>query len=181
MESESAIKTIVVALVIALIAGGSAPWWWGKLFPPSEPSANNGNFTASPTPSREPSPENKSIPATPTPTARRGIGACADGDSPNTAFHDTAAANGSWDWDCNGQVEREFGVCENLTREQCDPHTNATGAPPGFCSEIRSEGGCPPKVAECRKSGYVYPCFYNAQDGRCHAGGYETAQVMRCR
>jgi len=32
-ESDSAIRTILIAVVIALIAGGSAPWWWGKVFP----------------------------------------------------------------------------------------------------------------------------------------------------
>lgn len=177
MASDSAIRTIVIAIVIALIAGGSLPWWWEKIFPPSEPSAPAGNVAPSPTPTPSPTAEN----STPTPKPRRGIGACADGDSPSTAFHDSPAPNGSWDWDCNGQVVREWGVCENLTREQCDPHTNATGAPPGFCSEMRYEGGCTPKVAECGKPGWIYPCFYNAQDGRCHAGGYETAQVMRCK
>lgn len=31
-KSDGAIKTILVAVAIALIAGSSAPWWWGKLF-----------------------------------------------------------------------------------------------------------------------------------------------------
>jgi hypothetical protein len=34
-KSDSAIRAILVAVAIALIAGGSAPWWWGKIFPPS--------------------------------------------------------------------------------------------------------------------------------------------------
>lgn len=109
------------------------------------------------------------------------IGACANGDSPSNEFHDAPAPNGSWDWNCNGQVEREFVPCENLTREQCDPNTNFTGVPPGFCSDLRAEGGCLPKIGECGKPGYVYPCFYKPEDGRCHAGGYERAQAMRCR
>lgn len=29
----SAIKSIVVAVFITLLVGGSAPWWWGRLFP----------------------------------------------------------------------------------------------------------------------------------------------------
>lgn len=110
-----------------------------------------------------------------------GIGACGSGDAPSNTFHDAAAPNGSWDWNCDGQVEREWSPCENLAPAQCQPHTNATGAPPGFCSEIRSEGGCVPKIAECGQEGWTYPCFYNPADGRCHAGGYERATVMRCR
>ena len=109
------------------------------------------------------------------------LSACDTGATPSNEFHDAPASNGSWDWNCNGETEREWSPCENLTREQCDPSTNATGAPPGFCTDLRAEGGCPPKIGECGKPGYIYPCFYNAADGRCHAGGYETAQIMRCR
>jgi hypothetical protein len=166
-DNNSAIKAILVAVLIALIAGGSAPWWWGRLFPPPQLNPPNGS-------------EANQNSASPPPQAK-GIGACGSGDSPNTEFHDAPASNGSWDWNCNGQIEREWGPCENLTRQQCEPHTNATGAPPGFCSNLRGEGGCPPKIGECGKQGYLYLCFYNVEDGRCHAGGYETAQTMRCR
>src|SRR6266550_9017754 len=126
-KPDSAIRTIVVAVLIALIAGGSAPWWWGKLFPPPVPHVDQKN---------------------PPPY---GIGACASGDSPKTrleglGFHNAPASNGSWDWDCDGQIEREWGPCENLTRVQCDPNTNETGAPPGFCTELRTEGGCLPRL-----------------------------------
>ncbi len=165
-KNDGPIKTIVVAIVIALIAGGSAPWWWGRLFPtpPEHPPINsvpNENLAS--------------------PHQAKGIGACATGDSPSNEFHDAPASNGSWDWNCNGQIEREWVPCENLTREQCDPNTNAKGVPPGFCTDLRAESGCPPKIGECGKPVYLYPCFYKPEDGRCHAGGYESAQVMRCR
>lgn len=111
----------------------------------------------------------------------KGIGACADGGLPSNAFHNTPAANGSWDWNCDGRIEREWDTCESLTQEQCDPNTNATGAPPGFCTQIRSENGCVPTIGECGQAGWIYPCFYNSADGRCHAGGYETAKIMECR
>jgi hypothetical protein len=111
----------------------------------------------------------------------QGIGACASGAPPDNNFHNAAAPNGSWDWNCDGQIEQAFGSCESLTRQQCDPDTNATNGPPGFCTEIRAVSGCIPKVAECGQAGYIYPCFYNAQDGRCHAGGYETPMTMQCR
>jgi hypothetical protein len=110
-----------------------------------------------------------------------GIGVCADGLSAIETFRDAPAPNGSWDWNCDGRIERRWGPCENLTRAQCEPHTNATGAPPGFCAELRAPTGCTPRVADCGQSGFLYPCFYNADDGRCHAGGYELAQVMECR
>jgi hypothetical protein len=103
---------------------------------------------------------------------------------PNRAdngFHNVAASNGSWDWNCDGQTERQWGTCESLTRAQCDPNTNATHGPPGFCSELRKPQGCTPTVAACGTNGWIYPCFYNQADGRCHAGGYETAAVMACR
>ena len=156
---DSAVKTILIGVVLALAVGGSAPWWWTSVFKPKPV-----------------------IPADPIekkPVA--GLGACSDGSTPSGDFHDAAATNGSWDWNCDGQVEKEYTVCENLTRAQCDPNTNAAHGPPGFCSELRAPGGCTPKVASCGLSGYIYPCFYDAADGRCHAGGYETATVMRCR
>ncbi len=159
-RSDSVIKPIVIAVVVALIAGGSAPWWWGKLFPSPSVQPPVGAVT---------------------PPRSSGIGACVSGDSPSNQFHDAPASNGSWDWNCNGQTEREWGTCENLTRQQCDPNTNETGGPPGFCTELRAVGGCPPKIGECGQAGWVYPCFYNPADGRCHAGGYETAKIMRCK
>lgn len=154
-ESGGTLSKVVVGVLIALLAGGSAPWWWAKLFPGPAP--------------------------TPPATVTAGVGACASGNSPVNEFHDAPAPNGSWDWNCDGNVERAWGACENLSRAQCEPNTNVTGAAPGFCTEIRAPSGCRPTVAECGQSGWIYPCFYNPADGRCHAGGYETAIVMKCR
>lgn len=96
-------------------------------------------------------------------------------------FHNVVSSNGSWDWNCDGQIERQWGACENLSPAQCRPNTNVTHAPPGFCDTLRKPNGCPPTTSECGHSGYLYPCFYNPSDGRCHAGGYETSAVMACR
>jgi hypothetical protein len=97
-------------------------------------------------------------------------------------FRDIASPNGSWDWDCNGTVEKQWATCESLTKDQCDPNTNVTQrAPGGFCTQLRSPGGCPPDAAECGQRIWTYPCFWNAADGRCHAGGYETATTMACK
>lgn len=115
------------------------------------------------------------------PNTPAGVGACATGAAPDNSFHNAPASNGSWDWNCDGQEEHEWGTCESLTKAQCDPNTNVTKSPPGFCSEIRAAAGCVPKVASCGTSGWVYPCFYNQADGRCHAGGYETAAIVRCK
>ena len=32
-ESGKAVEAILVGVVLALLVGGSAPWWWSKLFP----------------------------------------------------------------------------------------------------------------------------------------------------
>jgi hypothetical protein len=117
--------------------------------------------------------------------APAGVGACADGASPDHGFHNTPAANGSWDWDCNGTVERQWGACENLG-SQCPPPNSAprrasVDAPHGFCSELRGPAGCTPQIAECGRSGWTYPCVLSDADGRCHAGWFETATVMACR
>ena len=50
-QSDSAIKAIVVAVAVALLAGGSAPWWWGKLF--ANPSTNGNSSSPSPIPSAD--------------------------------------------------------------------------------------------------------------------------------
>lgn len=34
------LQPIVVGVVIALLVGGSAPWWWDKVFPPETPGAS---------------------------------------------------------------------------------------------------------------------------------------------
>jgi hypothetical protein len=97
-------------------------------------------------------------------------------------FNEIAGPNGSWDWDCNGRVEKQWATCESLTKDQCDPNTNVTKkAAGGFCTALRDTGGCPPTAADCGQKIWVYPCFWNAADGRCHAGGYETATVMACK
>jgi hypothetical protein len=127
-----------------------------------------------------------------------GVGACMragkffyEGDTPvckseinvdPQGFSNIAAPNGSWDLDCNGAVEKEWVTCESLSRDQCDPNTNYTHkAAGGFCTSPRAVAGCLPSVAECGQRIWVYPCFWNANDGRCHAGGYETATTMQCK
>lgn len=32
-QEGSITRQIMVAIVIALLVGGSAPWWWGEIFP----------------------------------------------------------------------------------------------------------------------------------------------------
>jgi hypothetical protein len=33
-QSDSSLQKIAVGVVLALLVGGSAPWWWEKVFPP---------------------------------------------------------------------------------------------------------------------------------------------------
>lgn len=110
-----------------------------------------------------------------------GIGACATGAKPSTSFRQEPAANGSWDWNCDGIVEKQYQSCESMPPKACTPHTNATGSPPGFCSTVRAPDGCKAPPAQCGSAGYIYPCFYHAADGRCHAGGYDTEVKLGCR
>ena len=164
-KSSGVVKTILVAIVIALATGGTAPFWWQYLFPHTQNTISNDG-------GKQGSGDAPKV---------TGLGVCGAGLPASNQFHDVAGPDNDWDWNCDGEVTREYGSCESLTREQCDPNTNATGKPPGFCSGLRGPLGCSPSVGECGKSGYVYPCFYTPSDGRCHAGGYETATVMRCK
>ena len=60
-KSDSAVRTILIAVVIALLAGGSAPWWWGKVFPGSVSqnpqtlanSESGSSHSGSPSPTHE--------------------------------------------------------------------------------------------------------------------------------
>ena len=162
-ESGGTFKAIVVAVVIALATGGSAPFWWQYLFPPK--------------PAQQPYTQTTIPPG----TNNNALGACHSGLSPSNQFHDVSAPGNDWDWNCDGQVTREYQSCENMTRAQCDPNTNVTGKLPGYCDEKRGPMGCPQRVGVCGGSGYLYPCFFTPSDGRCHAGGYETAVVLRCK
>jgi hypothetical protein len=110
-----------------------------------------------------------------------GLGACATGSKPSNSFRQERAANGSWDWNCDGNVEKQYQSCESMAPKACTPNTNATGSPPGFCSTLRAPDGCKAPPAQCGSTGYIYPCFYHAADGRCHAGGYETEAKLGCR
>jgi hypothetical protein len=47
-KSESALRTIIISVFVALIVGSSAPWWWGKLFP-TPPEDHPPRATQSPT------------------------------------------------------------------------------------------------------------------------------------
>jgi len=158
--------------LLATVIGGVLIYWLTVGFPSWVGGKNNSNRYQDDL--RQHSDIGRALP-------KVGIGACASGASPSNEFHDSPAANGSWDWNCDGQVEREWGTCEALSREQCIPNTNVTGARPGFCPELRGPQGCVPKIGECGQSGWVYPCFLSPADGRCHAGGVETATIMRCR
>jgi len=118
-----------------------------------------------------------------------GVGACATGLSKDDAYHSALAPNSSWDWNCNGQEEREWHACEDFPGERCknqplrkvDIDQLTKDDVVGFCTKDRAATGCEPEVAACGQSGKLYPCVYNPEDGRCHAGWFETATTMRCK
>ena len=45
-KSGSALQAIIVGIVLALVAGGTSPWWWNKVFQDNPPA----NSTPSPRP-----------------------------------------------------------------------------------------------------------------------------------
>jgi hypothetical protein len=50
-KSSGAMQSILVAVAIAVLAGGSAPWWWTQLFPhPPAPQQIQAQVPADPTP-----------------------------------------------------------------------------------------------------------------------------------
>ena len=51
-KAGSSLQTIIVSIVLALAVGGSAPWWWNRVFPDARPVQSP---TPSPTPSPDPS------------------------------------------------------------------------------------------------------------------------------
>jgi hypothetical protein len=65
-KSSGALQSIAVAVVIAFVGGGSAPWWWPRVFPDrqtvqTQPSQGTITQTATPTPA--PTPPGANIPA----------------------------------------------------------------------------------------------------------------------
>lgn len=160
-SSGGLLKLILIPIVIAVLTGGSAPFWWKYIFPPA-PAKQSGTGADS------------------QPPFPIGIGACSTGYlKPSNSFANSPAPNGSWDWNCDGQVTPNYQSCETLSPAQCTPNSNATGSRGGFCADLR-EKGCSPAVPKCGKSGYVYPCFIQA-DGACHAGGYPTPVTVGCK
>jgi hypothetical protein len=52
-QSESTVKPIIVAVVIALLAGSTGPWWWESLFPSTKDPAEASSPTST-TPTTSP-------------------------------------------------------------------------------------------------------------------------------
>lgn len=61
-KESSALGQIFVAVAVALLAGGTAPWWWDKIFLPKPPSRT---VSASPSRTTEVSPEPSQTPQLP--------------------------------------------------------------------------------------------------------------------
>ena len=76
--------------------------------------------------------------------------------SPDETFHTTAAPNGSWDWNCNNNVDRQYPLssCESFTAATCPPQG---WAPPagesGDCGEMLVQSSCSTTPSGCASTG----------------------------
>ncbi len=46
-KSGSALQAITVGIVLALVAGGTSPWWWNKVFPDNTPPQARPSYMGS--------------------------------------------------------------------------------------------------------------------------------------
>ena len=95
MASDGAIKTIVVAIVVGLVAGGSAPWWWGKIFP--APSSNPPTPAVGSTPSNPGATDSPSSAPSSARTSRLKTATEPETEPQQQAEQITGRWNGSWD------------------------------------------------------------------------------------
>jgi hypothetical protein len=76
--------------------------------------------------------------------------------SPDETFHTTAAPNGSWDWNCNNSVDRQYPLasCESFTSATCPAqgYSPVTGQS-GDCGQMLVQQACVASGAGCTSSG----------------------------
>jgi hypothetical protein len=75
---------------------------------------------------------------------------------PDDSFHTDAAPNGSWDWNCNNNVDRKYKVagCDSFTASTC-PSAAYAEAPgtSGDCGEDLTEESCTATSSGCVSTG----------------------------
>jgi hypothetical protein len=75
---------------------------------------------------------------------------------PDESFHTNAAPNGSWDWNCNNNVDRKYkvGGCDSFTASTC-PSVAYPQAPgtSGDCGEDLTVESCSATASGCVSTG----------------------------
>ena len=75
---------------------------------------------------------------------------------PDDSYHAVAGPNGSWDWNCNNNVDRKYPLasCESFGVAAC-PGTGWTPQPgeSGDCGQMLIQQACSVVASSCRSSG----------------------------
>jgi hypothetical protein len=75
---------------------------------------------------------------------------------PDDSFHTTAAPNGSWDWNCNNGVDRQYPLkaCEDAPAGTCPPY-GWTPGPGGMsdCGQMLIQHACSSAGGSCASTG----------------------------
>ncbi|HXJ20558.1 MAG TPA: putative metal-binding motif-containing protein [Polyangia bacterium] len=77
-------------------------------------------------------------------------------DSADDTFHTTAAPNGSWDWNCNNNVDRKYPLasCESFTAATCpDQGYQPEPGQSGDCGESLIQQSCTATATGCASTG----------------------------
>jgi hypothetical protein len=76
--------------------------------------------------------------------------------SPDDTFHSAAAPNGSWDWNCNNNVDRQYPLssCDSFTAATCPQEgwTPVTGQA-GDCGQMLVQTSCSTTASGCASTG----------------------------
>jgi hypothetical protein len=76
--------------------------------------------------------------------------------SPDETFHAMAAPNGSWDWNCNNNVDRRYplAACDSFSASSC-PSLGWSPEPgqSGDCGEMLVQQSCTATASGCQSTG----------------------------
>lgn len=83
-------------------------------------------------------------------------GCSATSTSADENFHTVAAPNGSWDWNCNNNVDRKYplAACESFTAATCPQYGWAPlPGQSGDCSQMLTQSACSATAGGCVSTG----------------------------
>ncbi len=89
-------------------------------------------------------------------TSSSAAGCSATSTTPDETFHTTAAPNGSWDWNCNNGVDRQYplAACESFTAATCPSQGwQPAAGQSGDCGEQLLQQSCSAIATGCASTG----------------------------